>query len=584
MFFLGLGSFGIIDPGDGYFTEAAREMVESGDYVTPHLNYQIYFSKPILIYWLIASAYHVFGINEFAARFWSAVLTTGLVLATYWLGRCILNRKSGLLAGLILASSPLVVTFAKLSLVDGPFTALVGLAVIALTMTIVVRSKRWWPVLYASLALSVLTKGPVGVALLGFAFIAFAILRRPSLDVIKQWWGRLEPLSGTVILLAVIAPWHVAVARATDGLFLKVFYLYENMNRFQGHVNHQHREVFYYLPILAYGFFPWVIFLPSAVANLVRAARRRVEPDRQAGDALLLLACFAATVLVFFTMAATKLQTYILPAFPALAILTAAAIDRWTAGRQPVPAWLKPVSALLVVLLGGATIAGVIGVCVVKDVPPWAIVVGAVALVLTAGGWFCSFTGFRRRRPVSAFYALVATTVVGCLLANQVAFAVGYRYRDERIHHLIGPLAGRDVRVALYQDFKPSLMFYLRQPVDSFFLPDNLVSMPVWVPKTAGAKRFQDPPLFVVATEKGAGALVALHGHKLKLVNRQGPWCLLAADGLALQKLPTLEQTFKCGLRLDLGSFTWGTLPFAGGTMPRPHRVAVSPAAPAVSN
>src|SRR5262249_16383201 len=254
------------------------------------LNYQIYFSKPILIYWLIASAYHVFGISEFAGRFWSAVLTTVLVLATYWLGRCILNRKSGLLAGLILSSSPLVVTFAKLSLVDAPFTAFIGLSLIALTMTVAVGSRRWWPVFYAALGLSILTKGPVGVVLLGLACLGFVIIRRPSFNTIKKWWGRLQPLWGSLIVLAVIAPWHVAVARTTNGLFLKVFYLYENMNRFEGHVNHQHREVFYYLPIIAYGFFPWVIFLPSAIANLVPAARGRVEPSRRS-DALMLLAC-----------------------------------------------------------------------------------------------------------------------------------------------------------------------------------------------------------------------------------------------------------------------------------------------------
>ncbi|HEY9869569.1 MAG TPA: glycosyltransferase family 39 protein [Candidatus Obscuribacterales bacterium] len=313
MFFWGLGSYGIIDPGDGYFCEGAREMIELGDYVRPHLNYQVYFSKPILIYWLIASAYHVFGISEFAARFWPAALSTGLALSIYWLGRCAFSRRTGLLAGLVFASSPLVVTFARLSLVDAPLTCFVGLSVIALLMTTVLGSRRWWPVLYIAMGLSMLTKGPVGVVLVAGAFAVFLFVRRP--------------------------------------------------------------------------------------------------------------------------------------------------------GRRT----------------------------------------------------------------------------------------------------LIRPLQGEPGQVSFYQEFKPSVMFYLKRPVDTFFSPDQLA-----LAGTGGLEGVPGgpavTPLYILAGKGGIKPLLAVHRDQLKLIDRKGPWHLFQAEGLTLRKLPTLEEAFRKRMQMTSGKFTWGALPFAGGS------------------
>lgn len=574
MFFARLGSYGIIDPGDGYFAEAAREMVESGNYVTPHLNYQVYFSKPILIYWLIASAYHAFGISEFAARFWSAALSTCLVLATYWLGRTILNRKSGLLAGLILMTSPLVVTFARLSMVDSPLTCFVGLAVVALLMTTVAGSRRWWPVFYVSLALSVLIKGPVGVVLVAGAFVVFLIARRPSPDVLNQWLVRLHPWWGVLILLAIVLPWHLAVAQDTDWLFLKVFYLYENLDRFRGQLNHEHHEIWYYLPVLAYGFFPWVIFLPSAIANLL--AVRRPDPHaaslnnaRLGSDGLFFLACFAATVVVFFTLSATKLQTYVLPAFPALAVLVASVLDRWTGQPAKAPRWLKLALGALAVLAIGAALAVLVAAIFARGVPVWVKLIGSLTGFLLATGLVWVFLVFRRGRSAVPLYTLVAITVTGCALISQIAFEVGYRYRNAGLHQLIGPLIGRRAKVAFYQEFKPSMMFYLRRPVDTFFIADQLISESTTVP-AQGSADASGGQLYVLSGKKGMQTLVSRHGDKLKLVDRKGPWCLLVAERLTLRKLPTLEESFRQEMKLDVGQHTWGTLPFAGGIQASP--------------
>ena len=477
MFFWDLGSFGIIDPGDGYFSEGAREMIELGDYVRPHLNYQVYFSKPILMYWLIASAYHVFGISEFAARFWPAALSTGLALSIYWLGRCAFSRKTGLLAGLVFASSPLVVTFARLSLVDAPLMCFVGLAMLAFVMTTVLGSRRWWPVLYVAMGLSLLTKGPVGVVLLAGAFAVFLLVRRPCRRTIKQWLARLRIIPGSLIFVALVAPWHLAVARATDGLFLQVFYLYENVARFQGHVNHEHPEPWYYLGVLAYGFFPWIVFLPPALGNVFKARRGSGDLERRGADTLVFLACFVLVVFGFFTVSVAKVQTYILPAFPALSLLVAAVLDRWLR-TSFAPRWLTAATAGLAAFALCAAAGAPVLALSLPGLTAWAGWSAVLSGLLIGVGWTGAFLWLRRRRTAAALYLLVATTVAGCAATCRVAFEVGYRLRDASLNALIRPLQGQPGQVAFYQEFKPSVMFYLQRPVDTFFSADQLAAAP----------------------------------------------------------------------------------------------------------
>lgn len=564
MFFWGLGSYGIIDPGDGYFCEGAREMIELGDYVRPHLNYQVYFSKPVLIYWLIASAYHVFGISEFAARFWPAALSTGLAQSIYWLGRCAFSRKTGLLAGIVFASSPLVVTFARLSLVDAPLTCFVGLAVVAFVMTTVLGSRRWWPVFYIAMGLSMLTKGPVAIVLLAGAFALFLFVRRPSLTTIRQWLARLHIIPGSLIFVALVAPWHLAVARATDGLFLTVFYLYENVARFQGHVNHEHPELWYYLGVLAYGFFPWVVFLPPALANVFKARRFSGDLGRSGADTLVFLACFVLVVLGFFAVSAAKVQTYILPAFPALSLLVAAVLDRWLRNAVA-PRWLTAATAGLAALALCAAAGAPVLAFFLQGLTVWAGWNAVLAGLLIGVGWTGSFLCLRRRRTAVALCLFVATTVAGCALTSRAAFEVGYRLRNASLHALIRPLQGQPGQVAFYQEFKPSVMFYLERPVDTFFSPDQLEA-------TGTRTRENSPggaagtPLYILAGKAGISSLLAVHGRRLKLIDRKGPWHLFLAEGLAVRKLPTLEEAFRKRMQMSSGQFTWGALPFAGGS------------------
>src|SRR5271165_3460211 len=121
LYFLALGSFGVTDPGEGYYVEAAREMLQSGDFIVPHLNYQIYFSKPILTFWIIAFSYLVFGVNELAARLPFAIIAMLLFLFTYKIAKSLGGTRCGLISALVAATTPLMMAFVKLSPIDIAF-------------------------------------------------------------------------------------------------------------------------------------------------------------------------------------------------------------------------------------------------------------------------------------------------------------------------------------------------------------------------------------------------------------------------------------------------------------------------------
>ncbi|MBZ0189819.1 MAG: glycosyltransferase family 39 protein, partial [Candidatus Obscuribacterales bacterium] len=274
LYFTGLEAFPAIDPAEGYYVEAAREMVELGNYIVPYLNDQIYFSKPILTFWLIAFSYKLFGFSEWAARLPFALLSSLLVFAVFWATRA-LSRDSregevpsvraGLIAGLVLASAPLLLLVSRTSPVDIAFSVFLCLAVLGTAVSLAGATSYAFLLIYTGLALALLAKGPAALLLYGIAAGGFLLVSRPSLKEFFAWLKSLKPLPGALVFLAVALPWHYLVYKATDGLFLKVFFLYENLARFAGHTNMGKMSWWFFIPTILVGFFPFILLLPQAM-------------------------------------------------------------------------------------------------------------------------------------------------------------------------------------------------------------------------------------------------------------------------------------------------------------------------------
>src|SRR5688572_14949309 len=227
-FFAGLGRPAIGDSDEAFYAEAGREMVASGDWLTPHYNYEPRFQKPILFYWLVAATYAVAGVNEAAARLWSALAGLGLALLTAACGRAWYNERTARLAGAVVATAFGYFSIGRLSLPDLPLAFFVTLttwtAVRALADP-VARPGLWLLASGAGAGLGFLTKGPVAILL-------------PALVVLPIWWLERRrahvPTRGVLIAagLAVLigAPWYVAMAQVHGSAYLEGFFIGDNVD------------------------------------------------------------------------------------------------------------------------------------------------------------------------------------------------------------------------------------------------------------------------------------------------------------------------------------------------------------------
>lgn len=326
-FFHQLGGLGLVGPDEPRYAQVAREMAASGDLVTPRLHGVPWFEKPILYYWMAAAAFKAMGISELPARLPSAVAGLLGVFAVFLIGRHWVSTRCGLAAGLILATSPMYFVLARAASTDMVMTS-------ALTMSLACtyfawfsqspdtavkevqgnRSSAWAYGIYAFLALGVLAKGPVGAVLAG-ASICLFVLATKRWDLLRML---LRP--GPVLLgLAAVLPWYWLCYRANGWPFIQEFLINHNLARFATD-RYQHAQPFwFYIPVVFAGFLPWVFQILPPAWHWLRHRRRLAlgEPE----SALFL--AWASFPLLFFSFSRSKLPGYVLPMFPALALLAA---------------------------------------------------------------------------------------------------------------------------------------------------------------------------------------------------------------------------------------------------------------------
>ncbi len=264
LFFHKLGSYTLFDVDEAVFSEATREMIETGDWITPKYNYINRYDKPALFYWLMASSYSVFGVNEFAARFWSALTGVFLIAATFLFAKRIDEKIYGLLSGFILATSVEIIGLAHSAITDMTLTFFIAASLYLFFLSMEGQDKRLYLISYALMALAVLTKGPIGIAIPAMAIIPYLILTKRFKDILKE----AQLFSGAIIFLAIVLPWYMLEIRANGWEYISAFFLKHNIHRFTS-VNSGHSgPIFYYLPVILIGFFPWSAFLPYAIYKL----------------------------------------------------------------------------------------------------------------------------------------------------------------------------------------------------------------------------------------------------------------------------------------------------------------------------
>jgi 4-amino-4-deoxy-L-arabinose transferase len=431
-FFVGLGSQAITDADEAYYAEASREMVESGDWLTPHFNYQNRWEKPVLYYWLTSATYLVAGPTEFAARLWSALSGVGLALLAWGIGRHVSGRIDvAWLAGAVIATSFGYFSMARAALPDLPLTFTVTLGIWAtLRAADAAGSRRagpaiiWWVLAGFGAGAGFLMKGPVALVV-------------PAVVLLPIWWRERRRRSLDARGLAVAAltaaviglPWYVAMWLRHGDAYLQSFFVGDNLERFTTERFNDARPIWFYLPVLLGGLMPWSVYLVAFSADALARARRRALRLDDIDWRLLL---WAVMPLLFFTVSIGKQPRYILPVLPPLAVFVARGIverighdrDRLLAAATWITAGVFAALALVFARLEPLFISAYplgtwIGVCVLgcsaialggvaatsswRLLPAVASVAGGVVLVSV---WFGALAG-NRPEAVEQMAALI---------------------------------------------------------------------------------------------------------------------------------------------------------------------------------
>ncbi len=342
----------LIKPDEGRYAEIPREMAASGDWVTPRLNDLKYFEKPPLQYWATATAYTVFGEHQWTSRLWAALTGFAGLLMVWFVGLRLFGREAAGYAAMLLGSSMLYVMMGHINTLDMGVTFFITLGIFALLLGQSETDLRWqrnWMLLaWAGMALAVLSKGLMGIILPGTAVFLYCMVQR-DLSVLK----RMNWLPGIAVFLLITAPWFYLVMKANPEFFGR-FFIYEHYTRFTTKDLGRYQPWYYFVPILLAGALPWTVLMLDSLYRIAVGKQFERSDRYNAFKPEHFLLVWAVFIYVFFSISGSKLPSYLLPMFPAMALLMGQRIAQM---KERVLFWqiapVVPVALLFLVLAFG---------------------------------------------------------------------------------------------------------------------------------------------------------------------------------------------------------------------------------------
>ena len=443
----------LVEPDEGRYAEIPREMVASGDWVTPRLNDFKYFEKPALQYWMTAATFKLFGESNATARLW--VIAAGFAGALWMMfvaGR-LWGREAGYYAFLILSSSLLYVVLGHLLILDMTLSVFMAGALGAVLLAQSARDsskqvRNWMLVAWLMTGLAVLSKGLVGIVLPGAAIVIYSLWQR-------DWalWKHLHLGKGVLLMLLVTAPWFIMVSIANPE-FAQFFFIHEHFDRYTSDVHGREEPLWYFLPVLLLGLFPWIW---SGMRALLRPGFEWLPQKSSGFDAVRLLWVYVVFMFLFFSLGRSMLAPYLLPLFAPLALLMA----RQLKSEPNVTLAVWPLIGFGVLLVGASFFAAQfatekVSVEHINSFRNWAL---PAALIMIAGGLAA--------RYLFAARGIKAVTVlaVAALLSMQMIM-LGYQHLGEyrsskKMADVIQPYLGADTVIYSVAVYPQSLPFYL---------------------------------------------------------------------------------------------------------------------------
>ena len=455
-----LGVRTLVPPDEGRYAEMAREMFATGDWVTTRLNGIKYFEKPPLQTWMNALSFTVFGLGDWQARLWTGLCGIGGVFLTAYTGTRVFSERIGFYAGLVLGSCFYWVACSQIDSLDMGLSGMMTIVLCALLLgqregATASENRNWMLVCWAGMALSVLSKGLIGLMLPGGILVTYTLLT-------MQWrlWGRLHLVKGLILFLLVAAPWFILVGMRNPEQ-PAFFFIHEHWDRFFKTEHHREQVWYVFFVLTAVGMVPWLGML---VQSMVTAAKRDPKDAPAAFRPRLMLLVWAVFIILFFTKSNSKLPGYILPIFPALALLTAVYLDSGARIARVVTAALSSLVgvALLVTVPFMPRMSGRASeVVLYQGYQPWVLVAGFVAL---AGGALALL--YARQMKKDLFVVVLAVSGFATTQIMMAGFEpIGRVRAGADMLPAIQAELKADSRVFAVGMYEQSLTFYLRRTV-----------------------------------------------------------------------------------------------------------------------
>ena len=339
-YFLNLGATSIIDANEAFYAETPREMIASGNYISPTFNDEPRLNKPPLSYWVVAAFYRVAGVSLGASRLPIALGAMVIFATAFLLGRQAFSARAGWIAAITLAATPRMLLFSRRIIIDVYTAMFLGLTLLCFMMAESEPGKRrrWLLAMYVSVGLGILVKGPVAVAVPALVFLAYLLATRQLRSL-----GRMMLPTGALIVSAIVLPYYAALYAQEGWDAIASFLFRENLARYAEGVGAPDRGPFFYLPVVfADLYFPWSLLLPAALALVPwkRAARGEAGGPAAIGGgdaaprARLLLGLWIVVIVVFFSLSKGQQDLYVLPFVVAGAALVGGVLDQWLTGAS----------------------------------------------------------------------------------------------------------------------------------------------------------------------------------------------------------------------------------------------------------
>lgn len=405
LYFFQLDKMALTDPDETFYGQTAKEMLLKGEWLTPTLYGQPQFEKPILFYWLIEISYKIFGINEFAVRFPCALFGFLGLVGIYLLGRLLFNNRAGIFSAVVLATSLEYLILSVGCVTDMVLFTLLLFGVLFFFYGQIRKRDHFYLFSSAAFALATLTKGPIGLLLPAFIIVLYLALTK-NLAIFKKGFM----LAGALIIFAVIAkPWYIIMYKIHAQDFINIFFGFQNITRFLTPEHKIGSQVYYNIPIVLGGFFPWSVFLPLGFWYFFKKAFFSKQEKQDERNHSLFILIWFLFIFLFFTASSTKLPTYIFPCFLSLALMTGKLWDDFLNDRAAanLVRWMK----VSYYTLPGIIIMAFIGICIFikMDYPEILSKVVITGLFLMFGIAF-SLIAFKSKRFLAAFL-LIAYSV-----------------------------------------------------------------------------------------------------------------------------------------------------------------------------